>query len=243
MTQRTTDLNTVPASAARLVFRWNYAATQYSCCIDDVVISLLPSCMPPSSLTAVDVTGHTATLNWTGTSDNSNIDYRTAADTNGLMEEFNSSSFPTGWTRYSTLLTDNVLSGNTMLSSASSGWYSSSYGLGEYNWKVNLYNSTVKYWMVSPGINVQSDYNLSFDAAITAYNSDDAPAASKVPDENSRFVVLISPYGMDTWTILREWNNSGSTYVLNDISATGTHTTIDLSAYAGEIIRVAFYCE
>ncbi len=41
MVQRTTDLNNVPAEAARLVFRWYYSG-QWSCCIDDVEVVIAP---------------------------------------------------------------------------------------------------------------------------------------------------------------------------------------------------------
>ncbi len=63
MVQRLTYLNEVPAAATQLVFRWFYS-TQYSCCIDDVEVSLIPSCVSPTGLTASDVTSTSATLSW-----------------------------------------------------------------------------------------------------------------------------------------------------------------------------------
>ena len=64
MVQRTTDLNEVPATATRLVFRW-YLSSQWSCCIDDVEVTLIPTCMPPSALEVTGTTLTTATLSWT----------------------------------------------------------------------------------------------------------------------------------------------------------------------------------
>ena len=64
MVQRTTDLNEVPATATRLVFRWYYSG-QWSCCIDDVEVTLLPTCTAPTALEVTATTTNTATLSWT----------------------------------------------------------------------------------------------------------------------------------------------------------------------------------
>ena len=64
MVQRTTDLNEVPATATRLVFRWYYSS-QYSCCIDDVEVTLIPTCLAPSALEVTATTTTTATFSWT----------------------------------------------------------------------------------------------------------------------------------------------------------------------------------
>jgi hypothetical protein len=64
MVERFTYLNEVPSEATRLVFRWYYSS-QYSCCIDDVEVSLIPSCLDPSDLEVTATTITTATLSWT----------------------------------------------------------------------------------------------------------------------------------------------------------------------------------
>ena len=71
MTQApTTYLNEVPATATRLVFRWYYSS-QYSCCIDDIEVKEMSSCMPVTNLTAApeNITPNSITLTWT---DNNN---------------------------------------------------------------------------------------------------------------------------------------------------------------------------
>ena len=71
MTQApTTYLNEVPATATRLVFRWYYSS-QYSCCIDDIEVKEMSSCMPVTNLTAApeNITPSSITLTWT---DNNN---------------------------------------------------------------------------------------------------------------------------------------------------------------------------
>lgn len=64
MVERITDLASVPAEATRLVFRWYYAS-QYSCCIDDITVMLIPSCMDPTDLHFTATTTNSATLAWT----------------------------------------------------------------------------------------------------------------------------------------------------------------------------------
>ena len=91
---------------------------------------------------------------------------------------------------------------------------------------------------MTPEFNLNQD--LSFDLALTAYNSEN-PIANDTLQADDRFVVL--SYANDAWTLLREWNNSGSEYVYNAISATGENVTIDLSSYYGEDVKIAFYGE
>jgi len=66
MTEYTTYLGlkeNVPDNA-RLVFRW-YCDNQYSCCIDDVVVKLAPSCFPVGTLAeATDIQATSAKLSW-----------------------------------------------------------------------------------------------------------------------------------------------------------------------------------
>ena len=64
MAQRSTDLSSVPAEATRLVFRWYYSS-QYSCCIDDIEISLLPDCRRVQGVDASDLTPNSANLSFT----------------------------------------------------------------------------------------------------------------------------------------------------------------------------------
>ena len=200
------------------------------------------ACPAPTGLAANNLTNHTADLSWNGTSESYNVMYRTAVYMSNpvLNEEFKNSTFPSTWSRSSTALTDDVLNGTTTINSVTSGWGTTTYGLGQYNVKMNIY-STYKYWLITKNITLGNNSTLNFDAAITAYNSNSAPTAVNVPDANSRFVVLITTDNQATWTILREWNNTGSADVLNNISNTGNNFSIDLSSYAGETVKIAFY--
>ena len=162
-----------------------------------------------------------------------------------LTEAFAASSAPTGWTRYNTLLTDDVLNGTTALSTYSGGWnFGTSNGVFDNHAKVNIYGSSCKYWLVTPALPMEDNVQLTFDLALTKY-SGTLQAIDNTLGEDDRFVVLITTDGGTTWSILREWNNTGSEYVYNDIvcSAIGEAVAIDLSSYAGQSIAVAFYGE
>ena len=82
LTQYEVMLSALPATAARLVFKWN-SSSQYVCCIDDVVVDELPSCFKPSALNAANMTPTTADISWTagGSETAWDIDYSTDGET------------------------------------------------------------------------------------------------------------------------------------------------------------------
>ena len=187
---------------------------------------------------------HQAVVNWPVFTENTNgydVNYRTAAYFNGVNEQFASSSAPTGWTMYTGLLS-NVMSG-TALSPASYGW---TFGTGnnvfDSHARDNIYGNYQR-WLVTPAIEVAEGFVLNFDLALTVYSSSSSasPAAGGQPDD--KFVVLVSGDEMATWTILRQWDNGGSEYVYDEITNTGENVSIDLSAYVGQTVNIAFYGE
>ncbi|MBP5798107.1 MAG: fibronectin type III domain-containing protein [Bacteroidales bacterium] len=162
-----------------------------------------------------------------------------------LVEEFGTINVPAGWARYNTLLTDDVLNGTTALTSQNGGWHcSASNGVFDSHAHVNIYGNSCKYWLVTPTLPMEDNVQLTFDMALTKYSGNIQPIDNTL-GEDDRFVVLITTDGGTTWEILREWNNTGSEYVYNDIvcSAIGEPVAIDLSSYAGQTIAVAFYGE
>jgi uncharacterized protein (TIGR02145 family) len=89
---------------------------------------------------------------------------------------------------------------------------------------------------------MQDNCRLSFDLALTKYSGTQQPVTvGGQPDD--RFVVLATTDGGTTWTILREWNNTGSPYVYDDIATSGEHVSIDLSSYNSATLQIAFYGE
>lgn len=147
---------------------------------------------------------------------------------------------PINWTQYSGVLAD-----PSVLVAGGGSWY-------QDDWlnvtaplnkaaKINLYGTTAQGWVVSPPIAMPgAGYQLEFDVAYMAWNGVGTPPVADGTDD--RFEVLIGD-GL-TWTpanIVRSWDNAGSAYVLNSISPSGDHVTIDISAYTG-VKYIAFYC-
>ena len=203
----------------------------------------LVACPAPTGLAVGSITNHTAQVSWTNSGTNNyNVRYRTAANiTGGTPETFATSSTPTGWNRYTGLLSE-VMGGTAL--TTSTNWSFSNYYVfpGDYHAKLNIYGTVCKHWLVTPETTLGSNAALGFDLALTDYSSS---SAIEFPNgqADDRFVVLITTDDMATWTILREWNNSGSSYVYNNIAPAGQNVVIDLSAYNGETVKIAFYGE
>lgn len=160
-------------------------------------------------------------------------------------EHFNASSAPSGWTNTAGRL---QADGSVTLS-GTTGWsFGAKNGIFDNHAYVNIWSTTVYRWLISPEIPIpemeegDQGYQLSFKIALTIWGS--ATEVDKTLQQDDRFIVLASIDGGANWTILREWNNTGSEYVYNDIAVTGEEVNpIDLSAYAGQTIKIAFYGE
>ncbi len=160
-------------------------------------------------------------------------------------EHFNGTSAPSGWTNTAGRL---QADGSVTLS-GTTGWsFGAKNGIFDNHAYVNIWSTTVYRWLISPEIPIpemeegDQGYQLSFKIALTIWGS--ATEVDKTQQQDDRFIVLASNDGGANWTILREWNNTGSEYVYNDIAVTGEEVNpIDLSAYAGQTIKIAFYGE
>ncbi len=139
------------------------------------------------------------------------------------------------WRGSSTLYTDGV----TPILGSITGWnYASSVsnGLAAGHYKVNIYGTSCKYWLVTPTIDFSEATSpmLTFDAAFTKY-SGTAVADGDMTDD--KFMILVSTNNGQTWTTASNINLSSLA------SLTYIPQYVDLSAYAGESVRVAFYAE
>jgi hypothetical protein len=202
------------------------------------------ACPVPTNLTVNNetLTATTADLSWEGSPDveSFTVRYRTPEYVvGGLSETFDNTSVPAGWMKYSGLV-DDVVAGTATLSSTSSGWlFDNTNVFGQYHAKVNIFGTSCKYWLVTPEV-TPSNGTFTFDLALTDYANAD-PIEDTTAQADDRFVVLV--YANEAWTILREWNNSGSDYVYNNIATEGEAVSIDLSAYVGQAVKIAFYGE
>ena len=238
--QLISDLN--PSTDYKVWVRDNCGTDGLSAWSSAVTFTTAASCPAPVlGNDAIDnITAHSADVEWSDFDENTSyeVSYRTAAYFDGVVEEFGS-SIPTGWTKYTGLLDGNTAT----LTSDNYGWsFGTGNGVFDNHAKVNIY-SNYQRWLVTPAITMPNDAVLNFDLALTAYNGELAAPATTGTDD--KFIVLISVDNKATWTTLREWNNSGSTYVYNSIpnTATGENVSIDLSSYAGQNAYIAFYGE
>ncbi|MDD4223697.1 MAG: choice-of-anchor D domain-containing protein, partial [Candidatus Cloacimonetes bacterium] len=107
--------------------------------------------------------------------------------------------------------------------------------------KINIYGSSRYGWLVTPPVNVPAgEYEMKFDAALMVWNGSTPPTTDQADD---RFLVIMADNpGMNNPTLLREWNNTGSSDVFNNIPATGQNYTIPLAGITG-VKYFAFYGE
>ena len=109
--------------------------------------------------------------------------------------------------------------------------------------RVDISDISTRYWLVSPPISIPAsgDYQLDFDLALTMMGGSNPVTPGNQP--SYRFLLLTSdqPY-MENATVLREWNNTGSPHVFDNIATYGEHLIFSLDGYTGTRF-FAFYGE
>lgn len=155
------------------------------------------------------------------------------------LQNFTGTFPPTNWTRHDARFTGSITTGNTGFQWESDDWLNGP--STNKAAKINIYGSTRNGWFVTPPISINADnLELKFDLGLVLWNNTTAPTTTNADD---RFLVLISDSNtFSQANVVREWNNTGSEYVFNEISATGTNVSIPLSGYSGNIF-IAFYGE
>ncbi len=207
------------------------------------------TCPVPTNLTVNNetLTATTADLSWEGSPDVESFTVRYRAPQHaaeGALYEAFGTSIPTGWTLYTGLL-DTVMVRPSALTSATYGWnFGTGNGVFDNHARCNIYG-TYQRWLVTPEVTVAAGANLAFDLALTVYTSGSNASPTPGNQADDKFIVLISTDSLQTWTILRQWDNQGSEYVYDEITndANGQPVSIDLSAYAGQTVHIAFYGE
>ena len=159
-----------------------------------------------------------------------------------FVETFETSTFPADWSLYSGKAADAF--DGTLPTSTTSGWTSTTYGLGTYNYKMNIDGSN-RYWLVTPNIDLTgaTSVELNFDLAITDWNSNNAPGEGE-PAEDDEFMVIISTDNGATWSRSNAttWGTGADyDYEFASVSNTGTNYTISLDEYLGGTVKIAFY--
>lgn len=148
------------------------------------------------------------------------------------------------WTKKQGLLSD-IMSGMAFGTGSGTWNFGARNGvLGGNHAYMNLYGTSCKNWIISPMIPLPEggNYVLTYQVALTDFNNED-PIEYPTSQQDDKLVVLVSADSCHTWSILQQWDNQGSPYVYNAIPTTGEEVEIDLSAYAGQEIQIAFYGE
>ena len=138
---------------------------------------------------------------------------------------------------------DEVLAGSALTLTTNNQWTyvsSVSNGIAAGHYRVNIYGTSCKKWMITPNIDLGTATNplLTFDAAFTVYTSSSTdPATGFENNASQKFMILASTNDGQTWTLVNDIPLSSiasSTYVPQYVS---------LSAYAGQTVRLAFYAQ
>lgn len=157
------------------------------------------------------------------------------------LETFDGSTFPPdGWTHHTGALSDPITLGGTNSSQWSQDdWLN--YSGPDKAARINIWGN-MKGFLISPLFKVtEENYVMKIDAAILRYGQTpegNPPNYSATDDE---FAILIGDgYTWSVADVVRDYNNLGSEYVLNDIPMAGETITISLAGHTG-YLRVAFF--
>ena len=145
------------------------------------------------------------------------------------------------WAGNSTTTAADVFNGTALTLGTASAWtYSSSAsnGLEAGHYRVNLYGTSCKKWMVTPSIDLSNaaSAQLSFDVAFTTYSGTN-PASGFENNSTQNFMVLVSTDGGATWPEANavKWQNEGGNYTLASLSSTEyINQVINLNQYLGQ---------
>ena len=111
-------------------------------------------------------------------------------------------------------------------------------GLAAGHYYKNVYGTSCKSWIITPEIDLSTAVSpmLSFSAAFTKYNAAN-PAEGDITDD--QFLVIVSTDGGQTWLS----TNATSISLSSLIGTEYVNQYVDLSAYVGDTVRIAFYAE
>lgn len=160
------------------------------------------------------------------------------AETLPFSEDFAASlSSDPCWRGASIVYTDSV----QVSMGANNNWTyvsSVSNGIEAGHYRVNIYGSSCYKWLITPTIDftTASSPLLTFDAVFTKYSGTGA-ATGFESNTSQKFLVLVSTNDGTTWSQAADISLSA---IAGEAYAT---QYVDLSAYAGENVRIAFYAQ
>ena len=145
------------------------------------------------------------------------------------------------WNGASGVTAEEVLADTALTLGNITGWY---YVNSEYNgipaghYYVDIWGSNCKYWLITPELDLSTVTNplLNFNAAFTVYNGTGA-ATGFENNTSQAFMILVTTNGGQTWT------TASNISLISIASDSYLPQYVDLSAYAGETVRIAFYAQ
>ncbi|MDD4309333.1 MAG: hypothetical protein PHO32_03055 [Candidatus Cloacimonetes bacterium] len=155
-------------------------------------------------------------------------------------ETFDGAFNPIGWTDHAGALVEPIVLG----ADGSSQWQSDDWlniASTDKAAGMNIWGNVSGYF-ISPLFNVPSDdFVIEFDLALLKYNQPPTGTPPALTGTDDRFAVLIGDgFTWSTANIVKEWNNSGSVYVYNNIPVNGNTIRIPLSGHTGRI-KIAIF--
>jgi hypothetical protein len=132
-------------------------------------------------------------------------------------------------------LSGNIINGPSTISSTASKWSADGFlnngSLGAA--RINIFSTAQINWLISPSFTIPaSGYRLKYSVGATQFGATTAPTTAWETDDS--VCVMISTSGYSGWSILKTFKSS------NLPSHLGQTERIDLSAYSGQNIRIAF---
>lgn len=167
-----------------------------------------------------------------------------------FAESFDVDALPAAWTLMKGKASD-AFAGTNPVVSTNSSWKitTSSVGLPANHMlgQLNKLSTQTDAWLVSPDLLIsarpEESVFLDFDLALTASTSE---TKSPTSFANNAFRVLVSQDNGASWAEADSWlwSEAGAPYaLLSSIPAAGMNVQLDLTAYVGKHIRIAFYKE
>ncbi|MCB5266348.1 MAG: hypothetical protein LHW41_08945 [Candidatus Cloacimonetes bacterium] len=110
--------------------------------------------------------------------------------------------------------------------------------------RLNIFGEfNARHWLVTPPVAIPAaGHSLKFDLSLTKYSGANVPVTPGTQGDDKFIVLIDDNQMMSSPTILRQWDNAGSAFVYDEISAYGESVNLDLSAYTGTVY-IAFYGE
>lgn len=157
-------------------------------------------------------------------------------------------SVPSDWMRSNTEAAS--VFGGAEMAPTTGGWamIAADTVLNANHFRGNIFGTTWHNWVVTPAIdltpNVGEGIMLFLDAGLTPYSSNNE--SNFLTGIDDRFLVAVSIDGGATWNPanVTEWNNAGNAqYVYNEVPRHAATYSINMSDYAGHVVKVGFYGE